>query len=109
LHQADVPRPGRGKKLRIAVAIRDDPASFERDESLGAGWDIPGVGVFERNPRSRVTDDHWALLRLRSQCDRGMAGLVYPDGKSVLDQPLLLLDAFAVIGAAEADLRKAKD
>jgi hypothetical protein len=38
-----------------------------------------------------------------------MAGLVYPDGKSVLDQPLLLLDAFAVIGAAEADLRKAKD
>lgn len=42
------------------------------------------------------------LLRLHSRCDRGMAGYVYPDGGAVLDQPLLLLEAFAVIGAARA-------
>lgn len=35
-----------------------------------------------------------------------MAGYVYPDGGSVLDQPLLLLDAFAVIGDALAKTRK---
>jgi len=35
-----------------------------------------------------------------------MAGMVYPDGRAVLDQPLLLLDAFAVIGDALARVRK---
>jgi len=29
----------------------------------------------------------------------------YPDGRSVLDQPLLLLDAFAIIGSAVAALK----
>lgn len=35
-----------------------------------------------------------------------MAGLTYPDGGPVLDQPLLLLDAFAVIGDAKARAKK---
>lgn len=35
-----------------------------------------------------------------------MSGYVYPDGKSVLDQPLVLLDAFAVIGSALLDVKK---
>ncbi len=35
-----------------------------------------------------------------------MAGYVYPDGRAVLDQPLLLLDAFAVIASAKAEVRK---
>lgn len=35
-----------------------------------------------------------------------MAGYVYPDGGSLLDQPLVLLDAFAVIGDAEAELKQ---
>lgn len=34
-----------------------------------------------------------------------MAGFVYPDGGAVLDQPLALLDAFAVIGDAKARVR----
>jgi hypothetical protein len=46
------------------------------------------------------------MLRLHSQCDRGMAGLVYPDGRAVLDQPLPLLDAFATIADQMARLRK---
>lgn len=35
--------------------------------------------------------------------------MVYPDGGAVLDQPLLLLDAFAVIGSAIANARKARN
>lgn len=49
-----------------------------------------------------MSDEHYALVALHSHCDRGMAGQVYPDGGSVLDQPLVLLDAFAVIGDAKA-------
>lgn len=55
-----------------------------------------------------MTEAHWDMLRLHSQCDRGMAGYVYPDGGAVLDQPLVLLDAFAAIGSAVADARAAK-
>ena len=36
-----------------------------------------------------------------------MAGYVYPDGRAVLDQPLVLLDAFAAIAAAKAEVRRA--
>jgi hypothetical protein len=35
-----------------------------------------------------------------------MAGYVYPDGRAVLDQPLVLLDAFATIGAAVAEAKE---
>jgi len=37
-----------------------------------------------------------------------MAGLVYPDGGAVLDQPLLLLDAFDVISDVKARMRRGK-
>lgn len=35
-----------------------------------------------------------------------MAGMTYPDGGAVLDQPLLLLDAFATIADALSRARK---
>ena len=35
-----------------------------------------------------------------------MAGYVYPDGGSVLDQPVLLLDAFSVIAQAKAEKKE---
>jgi len=38
-----------------------------------------------------------------------MAGLAYPDGRAPLDQPLLLLDAFAVISSAQAELKRHED
>lgn len=53
-----------------------------------------------------MTDDHWSLLRLHGQCDMGMAGMSYPDGGAVLDQPLVLLDAFAVIADAKAKVKR---
>lgn len=46
------------------------------------------------------------MLRVHALCDRGMAGFVYPDGRSLLDQPVLLLDAFAVIADQKARVRK---
>ena len=46
------------------------------------------------------------LVRLYRQCDMGMAGMRYPDGGAPLDQPLLLLDAFAVIGDQFHKLRE---
>jgi len=42
---------------------------------------------------------------MHSRCDRGMAGFVYPDGGATLDQPLILLEAFAVIADAKAKTR----
>lgn len=48
------------------------------------------------------------MLRLYQQCDRGMAGMVYPDGRAPLDQPLVLLDAFAVIADQKSRLSKAR-
>lgn len=48
------------------------------------------------------------MLRLFNQCDMGMGGIRYPDGGGVLDQPLLLLDAFGVIGDQMSRLRKAE-
>ena len=104
--QADVSARGRGKKLRIAVAVRDAPDEF--DGGIGP-WVIPGLGEFSDNPRDRVGEEHWELLSVFSACNRGMAGMVYPDGGAVLDQPLLLLDAFAVIGDARARARDGKN
>lgn len=40
------------------------------------------------------------MVRIYRQCDRGMAGHVWPDGGALLDQPNQLIDAFQVIGAA---------
>ncbi len=48
------------------------------------------------------------MIRLYRQCDKGTAGLAYPDGGAVLEQPLLLLDAFAVIGDQMFRCRDAK-
>ena len=36
-----------------------------------------------------------------------MAGFVYPDGRAVLDQPALLLDAFTAIGNAKVRVSRA--
>jgi hypothetical protein len=33
-------------------------------------------------------------------CDRGMSGIVWPDGGALLDQPCQLVEAFNVIGSA---------
>ena len=37
------------------------------------------------------------------QCDKGMAGMEWPDGRAYLDQPCVLIEAFGVIGRALHD------
>lgn len=46
------------------------------------------------------------MVRLYQQCDMGMSGIVWPDGGALLDQPVKLVEAFAVIGNALAEARK---
>lgn len=48
------------------------------------------------------------MISLYRSCDQGMAGFRYPDGKAWLDQPCVMLDAFAVIGNALRAAEKAK-
>lgn len=38
------------------------------------------------------------MVELYRICDRGMSGVVFPDGGAPLDQPLALIDAWQVIG-----------
>jgi len=49
------------------------------------------------------------VLSLYNRCDMGMAGRVWPDGRSLLDQPCLLVQAFDVISSARAVVKKALD
>lgn len=43
------------------------------------------------------------MIGMFRQCDQGMAGMRYPDGRALLDQPCVLLDAFGVIAKALHD------
>lgn len=45
-------------------------------------------------------------MRLFYLCDKGMSGVEWPDGRALLDQPVRLTEAFAIIGAAVAEARK---
>lgn len=56
-----------------------------------------------------ISDDDLDLLRLFHQCDRGLSGMVWPDGGSLLDQPAVLVQAFNVISNELARLRKSGD
>ncbi len=40
------------------------------------------------------------MVQLYNHCDRGMSGVVWPDGGCVLDQPVALIEAFGVVGVA---------
>lgn len=51
-------------------------------------------------------EHHWTLLRLHGLCDMGMAGMRFPDGGAVLDQPLVLLDALSVIADQKARVKR---
>ena len=55
--------------------------------------------MFRTNPRRLVDEQCFKLIRLYHQCDRGMAGHVWPKGE-LLDQPNVLIEAWSVIGQA---------
>ncbi|WP_285199448.1 hypothetical protein, partial [Klebsiella pneumoniae] len=90
------------KKLIIACAIVAEPAGFEDGWAGEREWHIPGAGTFKANPRHLIDDELFDLIRTYRLCDRGMAGHVWPDGGALLDQPNVLVEAFAAIGSALA-------
>jgi hypothetical protein len=104
MQRAHVPDGARKKKLAIAVAVLREPASFEDGWSGGEAreWVIPQAGTFQTNPRDLIAPEHFDLIRTWRLCDRGMAGHVWPDGGALLDQPNVLVDAFASIASAWA-------
>ena len=82
------------------------PEWFESGWEGQQHWIIEGVGTFESNPADLVSAEDAELVRLYRECDRGMMGHVWPDGRALLDQPNALVTAFAVIGNALERARK---
>jgi hypothetical protein len=48
------------------------------------------------------------MVRLFQLCDKGMSGIDFPDGKPVLEQPIVLIEAWGTISRGLADARKDK-
>jgi hypothetical protein len=48
------------------------------------------------------------LVNMFHRCDMGMAGRVWPDGGTLLDQPTKLVRAFSVISSAVSKARKSE-
>lgn len=64
-----------------------------------------GEEEWPENPRWMVPDAFHALVRLWATCRIGMGGYgSWPDAGGVNEQAAWLLDAFAVLSGAEADL-----
>jgi hypothetical protein len=62
--------------------------------------------MLPRHPSDLISEEELDLVRTYQLCDRGMTGVQWPDGRGLLDQPMRLVQAFAVIGAALAAARK---
>ena len=64
--------------------------------------------TYATNPRDLVPDDLWPVVQLWQVC-RGEFGYAHlPDGGGASEQPSWTMDAFAVLAAADAELRKAE-
>jgi hypothetical protein len=67
------------------------------------------VSTGKRSFRKLIGDDSRHLVRLyRQQCSGGLDGMQWPDGGSLLDQPVKLVEAFSVIGHALKRFEKGK-
>lgn len=53
-----------------------------------------------------MSDEHLSLIRLCRMCESGMGAPVWPDGGSILDQPVKLVRAFNFIRALSAFYEK---
>ena len=95
------------KKLRIAVEVLHHPAHFEGEWEGNEGWVIDGE-EFDRNPRDLIDEEDMDLVNMFHRCDMGMAGRVWPDGGTLLDQPTKLVRAFSVISSAVSKARKSE-
>lgn len=74
----------------------------------GRGWDLFGE-IYPSNPKCHLLDNDWEALRAVIRLWRYATNGILPDAGGVNDQPAILLDAFAVLSAAEAALRLSRD
>lgn len=76
---------------------------------MNKGCRIDGIGFFKTNPARLVGEHERHLVQLYFQCTNEW-GVVsrYPDGDAVLDQPVKLTRAFAVISREVARFRKGR-
>ena len=96
----------RQKKLRLAAAIARRPQDFSFDPLPEETWTVLGQ-VYDRNPREVVPGDMRAVVHLWFHCRGGeFGGGPLPDTGGVNDQSAWLLDAFDILGAADAEMRR---
>lgn len=94
--------PGRGKKLRAALAVRRDGREFQFGLRSGDGWVIGG-DLWLENPAVAVPRWAFSVVDLWLRC-RPLAGKLggpspLPCSGGVGDQPAALMDAFDMLDA----------
>ncbi len=70
----------------------------------GPGWEILGE-VYPANPRLGLPAWCWDMVRLWRLFATGMGTGFLPDPGGLMDQPCTMLDAFALMAAAERELK----
>ncbi len=65
--------------------------------------------LYPTNPRLELTPNDLDMVRLWRLFQGGMGPGHLPDAGGVLDQPALMLDAFAYMNAVEAQLQAPQD
>lgn len=63
--------------------------------------------LYERNPRYSLDSEYFELVSLWQHCGAGgLGGRLLPDPGGVSDQPALVMDAFAIMDAAQHEYTK---
>lgn len=86
-----------------------EPKSYGQGERApdGSGWELFGE-FYPTNPRYLIGPEEWAMVRLWQAWRGGGMGSPghLPEPGGILDQAAKMLDAFAVMNAAAAEIEK---
>ena len=107
--RTDAARPGRPGKLRGALAVARDPGAYDGGlkPADGSDWLVAG-DVWPDNPRLVIPAPWHDFVRLWAACQGGMGGVAHwPDAGGVADQAAWVVDAFAMLTTADAQLESA--
>ncbi len=88
----------------MAVDVLPGHFAFGRAAPDGSAWELFGE-VYPENPRFALGEGDFEMLRLWRLYQ---AGTALPERGGVMDQAAAMLDAFAIMSAAEAQLPKVR-
>ncbi len=71
----------------------------------GSQWEVLG-DLYSINPRFLLSEDDYDMLRLWQMFQSSFGAGHLPEGGGVMDQPALMLDAYAAMSAAYNTLSK---